>query len=91
MNKTELIRAISDSTDISQENTAAVIETMQDIIKTTVSDGDKVSIAGFASFEKKRIPTKSGVSKLGGTEKKWSTPEKDVIKVSLSKKYSNIE
>ena len=76
MNKTELIRAISDSTDISQKNTAAVIETMQDIIKTTVSDGDKVSIAGFATFEKKRIPTKSGVSKLGGTEKNGVPPKR---------------
>ena len=53
MNKTELIRAISDSAEISQKNTAAVIETMQDIIRTTVSDGEKVSIAGFATFEKK--------------------------------------
>ncbi len=91
MNKTELIRAISDSAEISQKNTAAVIETMQDIIRTTVSDGEKVSISGFAVFEKKHIPAKSGVSKLGGAEKEWSTPEKDVIKVSLSKTYSNIE
>ena len=91
MNKTELIRAISDSAEISQKNTAAVIETMQDIIRTTVSDGEKVSISGFAVFEKKHIPAKSGVSKLGGTDKEWSTPEKDVIKVSLSKTYSNIE
>lgn len=91
MNKTELIKAISETTEISQKNVAAVIETMQEVIKNTVSNGDKVAITGFATFDKKHVPAKKGVSKLGGVEKEWNTPEKDVIKVSLSKSYSNIE
>lgn len=90
MNKVELIKEISKTTEISQKNVVTVIESMQDIIKNTVINGDKVAITGFATFEKKHVPAKKGVSKLGGLEKEWSSPAKDVIKISLSKAYSNI-
>ena len=91
MNKTEMIKVISETTEISQKDVTVVIDAMQNIIKNTVSNGDKVAITGFATFDKKHVPAKKGVSKLGGTEKEWSSPAKDVIKVSLSKAYSNIE
>lgn len=91
MNKIEFVKAISKRADVSQKNVAAVLEAMQDTIKEVVSNGDKVGITGFVTFEKKHVPAKSGVSKLGGTEKEWNTSEKDIIKASLSKSYSNIE
>lgn len=90
MNKIELVKAVSERADVSQKNVAAVIEAMQYIIKDVVFGGDKVAINGFITFEKKHVTAKSGVSKLGGTEKKWYTPEKDIIKASLSKTYSEI-
>lgn len=91
MNKSELIKTISETTEISRNDVAAVIETMQNVIKDTVANGDKVSITGFATFDRKHVPAKKGVSKLGGTEKEWTTSAKNVVKVSLSKAYSNIE
>ncbi len=91
MNKGELVKAISNSTGIRQADVDAVIKAIPDVIKTTVKSGEKVSIAGFINFEEKIIPAKTGVSKLGGVEKEWSSPEHSVIKATLSKSYSNFD
>lgn len=90
MNKKELINKISESTTISKKDVDIVLAAFQDIVKETVISGDKVSLTGFMTFEKKHVPAKSGVTKLGGVEKPWSTEPKDEVSVKLSKSYKAI-
>lgn len=90
MNKKELINKISESTGIIKKDVDIVLAAFQDIVKETVISDDKVSLTGFMTFEKKHVPAKSGVTKLGGIEKSWSTPEKDEISVKISKSYKAI-
>lgn len=90
MNKQELVEKISQVTEISKKDVKAVVDALPDIIKEAVIGGDKVQLVGFATFSKKHVDAKSGTSKLGGVEKPWTTPEKDVVAVSLGKSYKEI-
>jgi DNA-binding protein HU-beta len=90
MNKTELVREIASRIDMSQKDTALVLDTFADVVKEFVSKGEDVKLTGFMNFEKKHVPAKSGVSKIGGVEKSWTTEPKDEISVKLSKSYKAI-
>lgn len=90
MNKVELIKAISKNTNVTQSDVTAVINNMKDVIKEAVSNGDTVTIPGFITFETKHINAKKGISRLTAEAKEWSSPERDVIKAILSKKYRDI-
>ena len=91
MNKTELVKEISNQTTLSQKDVVTVIDAFQNIVKNAVVSGDKVALTGFLTFDKKHVDAKSGVIQLG--EKKgqtWSTPAKDEISVKISKSYKAI-
>lgn len=91
MNKTELVKEISNQTTLSQKDVVTVINAFQNIVKDTVVRGDKVALTGFLTFDKKHVDAKTGVIQLG--EKKgqtWNTPAKDEISVKISKSYKAI-
>lgn len=90
MNKAELVKAINKNTGIKQDDVVAVLNNFKEVVKETVSNGNSVSISGFITFETKHINAKKGVSRLTAEAKEWSSPERDVIKATLSKKYRDI-
>jgi DNA-binding protein HU-beta len=90
MNKTELIKEISNTTSLSQKDVASVVETFADVVKNTVTKGEDVKLSGFITFTKKDVAEKTGVSKIGGVEKEWTSPAKSVVTVKLSKAYKTI-
>lgn len=90
MNKQEMIAAIAEKLNITKTNAKAFVDVLPDVIKEGVEKNGKVSLTGFITFERKTIPAKSGVTKLGGVEKPWETPEHDVINVKLSKTYREL-
>lgn len=91
MNKTELVKEISNRTTITQKDVATVIDTFQEVVKDAVVNGDKVSLTGFLTFAKKHVDAKSGTIQLGYKKgETWSTPEKDEISVKISKAYKAI-
>ena len=90
MNKTELVKEIANQTTLTQKDITTVLDAFQSVVKDTVVNGDKVALTGFLTFDKKHVPAKSGITKLGGVEKPWSTPAKDEISVKISKSYKAI-
>ena len=50
MNKTELISAVAEKSEVSKKDTEAVLNTAMDIIKETVASGDDVQLIGFGTF-----------------------------------------
>ena len=92
MNKTQLVKEIANRINgASQKDVAIVIDTFQEVIKETVVAGDKVALTGFLTFDKKHVPAKSGVVQLGDKKgQTWETPEKDEVKVTISKTYKAI-
>lgn len=90
MNKTELVKEIANQTTLTQKDITTVLDAFQSVVKDTVVNGDKVALTGFLTFSKKHVPAKSGVTKLGGVEKPWTTEPKDEVSVKISKAYKAI-
>jgi DNA-binding protein HU-beta len=91
MNKTEIITKISEVAEVSKKDVKAVIDALPDVIKDTVSDGDKVSLTGFVTFEKRHVEAKSGTVMMGDKKgETWTKPACDVIAAKLSKSYKTI-
>lgn len=57
MNKAELVSAVAEKVDMTKKVTEEVIDAMLDTICEVLSNGDKVFISGFGTFEvRDRIP-----------------------------------
>lgn len=90
MNRTQLVNEISSRIDVKKKDVEAVLTALPEVVKEAVTNGEDVKLTGFLTFSKKDIPAKSGVSKLGGVEKAWSTEAKSEVNVKLSKSYKNL-
>ena len=60
MNKAELIAAISEKISISQKQVDAILNATVDTIVEAVSSGDKVTLVGFGSFERRERQAREG-------------------------------
>jgi DNA-binding protein HU-beta len=54
MNKNGLIAEVSKRTGSSKADVGRAIDASMDVIRETVSRGDRVSLVGFGTFERKR-------------------------------------
>ncbi len=60
MNKAELITAITTSTGLSRKDSAAALDAALNTIISEVAAGNKVSILGFGTFEKRHREARTG-------------------------------
>jgi DNA-binding protein HU-beta len=60
MNKGELVDAIAAKASVSKKDADAVLTALLDTIVETVSEGDKVTLVGFGSFEKRQRKAREG-------------------------------
>ena len=51
MNKTELIAAMAEKSELSKKDTEKALTAFTNIVTDTLLDGDKVAITGFGIFE----------------------------------------
>jgi len=54
MNKNGLVAEIAKRTGASKAEVARTVDTAMDVIRETVAKGDRVSLVGFGTFERKR-------------------------------------
>jgi DNA-binding protein HU-beta len=60
MNKGELVDAIAEKANVSKKEADAVLSTALYTIVETVTSGDKVTLVGFGSFEKRERKEREG-------------------------------
>ena len=60
MNRGELVDAISTKANITKKQTEVVLTAVLDTIIEAVSEGDKVSLIGFGSFEQRERQAREG-------------------------------
>ena len=60
MNKGELVDAIAEQANVTKKEADAVLSTALDTIVETVTNGDKVTLVGFGSFEKRERKEREG-------------------------------
>jgi len=60
MNKSELIKAIADSTGLKQTEASRVVDSVFDTIAASLRKGDQVAVAGFGTFVAKTRAAREG-------------------------------
>jgi integration host factor subunit alpha len=60
LTKKALISKISDGTELTQEQSAATVEKIIEVIKSTLESGDEVMISGFGKFSVKEKKERNG-------------------------------
>lgn len=60
MNKSELVEAIAQKTNVSKKETDAILTAIVEEIMTVVADGNKLTFVGFGSFEPRDRQAREG-------------------------------
>ncbi len=60
MNKTELIAAVAEKTDLSKKDADAAVSAVLGAITDAVKAGDKIQLVGFGTFEVRNRAAKQG-------------------------------
>lgn len=80
----EVVERVAETTGYTDVEIKAVIKAFLDEVQKGVS------LNGYFTSSVVEVPAKSGVTKLGGTEKEWSKPAHKELKIKLAKSYKNI-
>ena len=75
MNKSELISAVAEKTELSKKDTAGVLSALNEVIKETLAKGEKIALVGFGTFSVKERAARTGRNPRTG----------EVIEIAASK------
>ena len=79
MNKTELVAAIAEKTDLSKADSERALKAFIETVEKALKKGDKVQLVGFGTFEVKKTAARTGHNPRTG--------EKLKIKASKTPKF----
>ena len=68
MNKTELIKNVAQTADISQRMLLLTVQSVFDTIANALQSGDKVQLIGFGTFEVRERSARTGRNPQTGEE-----------------------
>ncbi|AZB43344.1 MULTISPECIES: non-specific DNA-binding protein Hbs [Bacillaceae] len=68
MNKTELINAVAEASELSKKDATKAVESVFDTILDALKDGDKVQLIGFGNFEVRERAARKGRNPQTGEE-----------------------
>jgi DNA-binding protein HU-beta len=68
MNKTELINAVAESSELSKKDATKAVDAVFDSILNALKDGDKVQLIGFGNFEVRERAARKGRNPQTGDE-----------------------
>ena len=86
MNKTELIAAVAEKADLSKKDAEAAITAAVDAITEALTQGEKVQLVGFGSFEVKTRAARVGRNPRSGEEIPISEAKLPVFKAGKALK-----
>ncbi|MDE5054441.1 HU family DNA-binding protein (plasmid) [Niallia taxi] len=68
MNKTELINAVAEISELSKKDSTRVVDSLMETITTTLKIGEKVEILGFGAFSVSERAARKGRNPQTGEE-----------------------
>ena len=86
MNKTELIAAVAEKADLTKKDAEAAITATVDAIAEALTQGEKVQLVGFGSFEVKTRAARVGRNPRTGEEIPISEAKLPVFKAGKALK-----
>ena len=82
MNKSEFVKAIADKAGYTLKDTGVIVDSLLEVVKEALVDGDKISLVGFGTFEVKDVAEKQGVNPATGEKITIAACKKPVLKFS---------
>ncbi len=86
MNKSELVAAVQESTQLKKKDAEAAVVAFVDIVKEALKKGEKVQLIGFGTFESKERPARVARNPRTGEEIKVEASKAPVFKASKALK-----
>jgi DNA-binding protein HU-beta len=68
MNKTELVNAVAEKSDLSKKDAALAVDSVFEAITDSLKSGDKVQLIGFGNFEVRERAARKGRNPQTGDE-----------------------
>ena len=68
MNKTELVAAIAEKTELSKKDAEKALKAFTDVVAEELKKGEKIQLVGFGTFEVAERPARTGRNPLTGEE-----------------------
>ena len=68
MNKTELVAAISEKTELTKKDSEKALKALVDVIAEELKKGEKVQLVGFGTFEVSERAARTGKNPQTGAE-----------------------
>ena len=68
MNKTDLINAVAEASELSKKDATKAVDAVFDSILNALKDGDKVQLIGFGNFEVRERAARKGRNPQTGEE-----------------------
>ena len=62
MNKTELIAAMAEKTELTKKDTERALKAFIDVVTDELKQGEKVQLVGFGTFEVAERPARQGIN-----------------------------
>ena len=62
MNKTELVAAIAEKTELSKKDAEAALKAFTDVVADELKKGEKIQLVGFGTFEAAERPERQGIN-----------------------------
>lgn len=78
MNKTQLIDAVAEKSELSKVDARKALESFAEVIGEALKEGDKVSFVGFGTFSVSERSARTGINPR--TREKIQIPAKNVVK-----------
>mgnify|MGYP002509298261 FL=1 len=83
MNKTELVAAIAEKTELSKKDSEKALKAFIDVVSEELQKGEKIQLVGFGTFEVVERAAREGRNPLTGAKMK--------IKASKAPKFNTIK
>ncbi len=87
MNKSQLVKCISEDTGLSQATAGKVLQSVLNAITETIQSGEKVLLVGFGTFSVTERSAREG--RNPGTGKKIKIPAHKAVKFKAGTKFTD--
>ena len=88
MNKSQLVEAVAEKTELTKTNIEEILNSALDLIKKSVKKGDDVTLVGFGTFTKSKRKARIGRNPQTGKEIK--IPAMTVPRFRAGKEFKEI-
>ena len=86
MNKSELINALAEKTQLSKKNAEKALNAFVDAVSGSLAKGEKVQLIGFGTFDVKKRPARTALKPRTGAEMKIKASKAPAFKAGKALK-----